>query len=127
MDGSRKTPLRLLHLSVRTRILGVIPARFASSRFLGKALALLAGKPMLLHVYERASTSRYLYHVLNSHRYARIFSDSIIRLCEAKVKEPTANARELPPWLGLQGRRTQADLNEAEAADATRGRCSGVF
>lgn len=54
----------MLHLSVRTRILGVIPARFASSRFPGKALALLAGKPMLQHVWERASMSRYLHDVL---------------------------------------------------------------
>jgi len=45
---------------VPTRILGVIPARFASSRFPGKALALLAGKPILQHVYERASQARYL-------------------------------------------------------------------
>ena len=43
-----------------TRILGVIPARFASSRFPGKALAPLAGKPVLQHVYERASQARYL-------------------------------------------------------------------
>jgi 3-deoxy-manno-octulosonate cytidylyltransferase (CMP-KDO synthetase) len=45
---------------VPTRILGVIPARFASSRFPGKALALLAGRPILQHVYERASQARYL-------------------------------------------------------------------
>ena len=43
-----------------TRILGVIPARFASSRFPGKPLAPLAGKPVLQHVYERASQARYL-------------------------------------------------------------------
>ena len=43
-----------------TRILGVIPARFASSRFPGKALAPLAGKPIVQHVYERASQARYL-------------------------------------------------------------------
>jgi 3-deoxy-manno-octulosonate cytidylyltransferase (CMP-KDO synthetase) len=45
---------------VPTRILGVIPARFASSRFPGKALTLIAGKPMLQHVYERAIQARYL-------------------------------------------------------------------
>lgn len=38
----------------------MIPARFASSRFPGKSLATLAGKPMLQHVYERASQARYL-------------------------------------------------------------------
>src|SRR5271170_7142462 len=45
---------------VPRRILGVIPARFASSRFPGKSLATIAGKPMLQHVYERASQARYL-------------------------------------------------------------------
>ena len=33
----------------------VIPARFASSRLPGKPLADIAGKPMIQHVYERAS------------------------------------------------------------------------
>lgn len=35
----------------------IIPARYASSRFPGKPLADLAGKPMLQHVYERACES----------------------------------------------------------------------
>ncbi|MFZ0591480.1 MAG: 3-deoxy-manno-octulosonate cytidylyltransferase [Bryobacteraceae bacterium] len=47
-----------------TRILGIVPARFASSRFPGKALAVLAGKPMIQHVYERASLSRYITRTL---------------------------------------------------------------
>jgi 3-deoxy-manno-octulosonate cytidylyltransferase (CMP-KDO synthetase) len=54
----------MLHSEVRTRILGVIPARFASSRYPGKALATLAGKPMIEHVWERANMSRYLSDVL---------------------------------------------------------------
>jgi 3-deoxy-manno-octulosonate cytidylyltransferase (CMP-KDO synthetase) len=54
----------MLHSDVRTRILGVIPARFASSRYPGKALAVLAGKPMIEHVWERANMSRYLSDVL---------------------------------------------------------------
>lgn len=33
---------------------GIIPARYASSRLPGKALALIAGKPMFWHVYNRA-------------------------------------------------------------------------
>jgi 3-deoxy-manno-octulosonate cytidylyltransferase (CMP-KDO synthetase) len=45
---------------VPPRILGVIPARFQSSRFPGKALVSIAGKSMLQHVYERASQARYL-------------------------------------------------------------------
>jgi len=54
----------VIHSVVRTRILGIIPARFASSRFPGKALACIAGKPMVQHVYERAQLSRYLTDVL---------------------------------------------------------------
>lgn len=50
----------MIHSGVRTRILGVIPARFASSRFPGKALASLAGKPMIQHVWERSQRARYL-------------------------------------------------------------------
>jgi len=40
--------------------LGVIPARFRSSRFPGKVLAVISSKTMLQHVYERASQARYL-------------------------------------------------------------------
>lgn len=36
------------------KITGVIPARMAASRFPGKPLALINGKPLLQHVYERA-------------------------------------------------------------------------
>jgi 3-deoxy-manno-octulosonate cytidylyltransferase (CMP-KDO synthetase) len=38
-----------------TRILGVIPARMGSSRFPGKPLALLQGRPMVEHVYRRTA------------------------------------------------------------------------
>ena len=35
----------------------VIPSRYASSRFPGKPLALLGGRPMVQHVYEKAAAS----------------------------------------------------------------------
>jgi len=35
----------------------VIPARYASTRFPGKALAMLSGRPLIQHVYERARLS----------------------------------------------------------------------
>jgi len=35
-----------------TKVLGVIPARWASTRFPGKPLHLIAGKPLLQHVWE---------------------------------------------------------------------------
>ncbi|MEA3471216.1 MAG: NTP transferase domain-containing protein, partial [Thermodesulfobacteriota bacterium] len=36
------------------RVICIIPARYGSSRFEGKPLADIAGKPMIQHVYERA-------------------------------------------------------------------------
>jgi 3-deoxy-manno-octulosonate cytidylyltransferase (CMP-KDO synthetase) len=49
---------------VPRKILGVIPARFGSSRFPGKVLAPLASKTVLEHVFERASQARYLTRTL---------------------------------------------------------------
>ena len=42
----------------RRAVLGVIPARYGASRFPGKPLAILWGKPMLQHVWERARVAR---------------------------------------------------------------------
>jgi len=41
-------------------VIGVIPARYASSRFEGKILANILGKPMIQHVWERAKPSKML-------------------------------------------------------------------
>ncbi|MEJ2004714.1 MAG: 3-deoxy-manno-octulosonate cytidylyltransferase [Cyclobacteriaceae bacterium] len=46
------------------KILGIIPARYESSRLPGKALALIGEKPMLQHVYERASESELLTDII---------------------------------------------------------------
>jgi 3-deoxy-manno-octulosonate cytidylyltransferase (CMP-KDO synthetase) len=44
--------------------LGLIPARYASSRFPGKPLALIAGKPLIQHVIERCRMARSLTEVI---------------------------------------------------------------
>ena len=41
----------------KTPVAVIIPARYASTRFPGKPLALLAGKPMIQHVWEKAIAS----------------------------------------------------------------------
>jgi len=46
------TPKAALHA------VGVIPARYQSSRFPGKPLALIGGKPLVEHVFERARAAR---------------------------------------------------------------------
>lgn len=42
------------------KILGVIPARFASTRLFGKPLSLIGDKPMIQHTFENASKSKLL-------------------------------------------------------------------
>lgn len=44
--------------TTRPRIVAVIPARYDSTRLPGKALAPIAGRPMIQHVYERACRAR---------------------------------------------------------------------
>ena len=51
----------------------VIPARYASTRLPGKPLALLAGKPMIQHVYEQAVQARGIQEVLVATDDQRIF------------------------------------------------------
>jgi 3-deoxy-manno-octulosonate cytidylyltransferase (CMP-KDO synthetase) len=46
------------------RIIGIIPARYASTRFPGKPLALIAGKPLIQHVVERCRQAKSLSEVM---------------------------------------------------------------
>src|SRR5690606_6252520 len=46
------------------KIVGIIPARFASSRFPGKPLADIGGKSMIERVYSQAKKSKYLSSVI---------------------------------------------------------------
>jgi 3-deoxy-manno-octulosonate cytidylyltransferase (CMP-KDO synthetase) len=41
-------------------VTGIIPARYASSRFPGKVLAAATGQPLIRHVWDRASSARLL-------------------------------------------------------------------
>jgi len=45
-------------------IVGVIPARFASTRLMGKPLADICGKPMMQHTYESCLKSKLLHEVI---------------------------------------------------------------
>jgi 3-deoxy-manno-octulosonate cytidylyltransferase (CMP-KDO synthetase) len=58
-------------------VLGVIPARFASSRFPGKALVTLKNKPILQHVWEKSMQARTLSEVLIATDDQRIFDAAV--------------------------------------------------
>lgn len=58
---------------MKLKVIGIIPARYKSSRFEGKALADILGKPMVQHVYERACQAKTLDKVLVATDDNRIF------------------------------------------------------
>ncbi len=55
---------------------GIIPARYRSERFPGKALAHILGKPMIQRVYEAARTAKYLEQVILATDDESIFQEA---------------------------------------------------
>jgi 3-deoxy-manno-octulosonate cytidylyltransferase (CMP-KDO synthetase) len=55
------------------KAIGVIPARWGSTRFEGKVLAQIMGKPMIQHVWERSRQSRVLDEIIVACDDERIF------------------------------------------------------
>jgi len=60
-------------MEIKAKIVAVIPARYQSTRFEGKPLAKILGKPMIQHVYENIKASRYLDDVFVATDDERIF------------------------------------------------------
>jgi 3-deoxy-manno-octulosonate cytidylyltransferase (CMP-KDO synthetase) len=54
-------------------IVGIIPARYSSSRFPGKPLAMIAGKTMIQRVYEQAAAAKKINHLVVATDDSRIF------------------------------------------------------
>jgi len=92
---------------VPRKILGVIPARFHSTRFPGKVLAPIASKPMLQHVYERTSHSQYLSGTIIATDDDRIFDAA--RSFGARVRMTRSDH--------LSGTDRVAEVASAENAD----------
>jgi 3-deoxy-manno-octulosonate cytidylyltransferase (CMP-KDO synthetase) len=78
------------------KILGIIPARYGSTRFPGKPLALLAGKPMVKWVYERAAQAELLSEVIVATDDERIF-DAVkkfgVRVVMTRADHPSGSDR----------------------------------
>ena len=69
-------------------VIGIIPARFASTRFPGKPLALIAGKPLIRHVVERCRQAGSLSDVIVATDDARI-RDAVQGFCRVEMTSPT--------------------------------------
>jgi 3-deoxy-manno-octulosonate cytidylyltransferase (CMP-KDO synthetase) len=67
---------------------GIIPARYGSSRFPGKPLALILGKPMIQWVYEGARASKRLSRVIIATDDARIFEVGLSFGAEVAMTSP---------------------------------------
>ncbi len=52
------------HSTLHTHILGVLPSRWGSTRFPGKPLHLIAGKPLIQHVWERCRSCSGLHEII---------------------------------------------------------------
>jgi 3-deoxy-manno-octulosonate cytidylyltransferase (CMP-KDO synthetase) len=60
-------------------IIGIIPARFASTRFPGKPLALIAGKPLIQRVVEQCQKARSISQVVVATDDERLFNAAIFK------------------------------------------------
>jgi len=69
------------------RILGILPARYGSTRFPGKPLALIAGKTLIQRVIERCQLARSLSEVIVATDDARI-RDAVQLFCRVEMTSP---------------------------------------
>lgn len=69
------------------KILGIIPARYGSTRFPGKPLALIAGKPLVQHVVERCQEARSLHEIIVATDDTRIW-EVAQNFCRAEMTAP---------------------------------------
>ena len=69
------------------KILGIIPARYASTRFPGKPLALIAGKPLIQHVVEQCEKAKSLSEVIVATDDTRIW-EVAQNFCRVEMTAP---------------------------------------
>jgi len=112
---------------VPRKILGVIPARFGSTRFPGKVLAQISSKTMLQHVYERASQARYLTSTIVATDDERVYEaarsfGARVRMTRADHLSGTdrvaevASAENAPIVVNIQGDEPFIDPGAIDAA-----------
>jgi 3-deoxy-manno-octulosonate cytidylyltransferase (CMP-KDO synthetase) len=89
------------------KIVGIIPARYGASRFPGKPLARIAGKPMIQHVIERCQQAHALAEVMVATDDTRIW-EVAAEFCQAEI-----TARDHPSGLARV-----AEVAARSAADA---------
>jgi len=69
------------------KITGIIPARYASTRFPGKPLHLIAGKPLIQHVVEQCQKAKSLAEVIVATDDTRIW-EAVQNFCRVEMTRP---------------------------------------
>src|SRR5947199_7924480 len=69
------------------KIVGIIPARYGSTRFPGKPLALIASKPLIQHVVEQCQKAKSLSEVIVATDDTRIW-EVAQNFCRAEMTLP---------------------------------------
>jgi 3-deoxy-manno-octulosonate cytidylyltransferase (CMP-KDO synthetase) len=97
----------------KNRVLAVIPARYSSTRFPGKPLALLAGQPMVVHVVQRVMEAGCFHEVIvatDDRRIAQAAADAGARAvltghCRSGTDRVAEAVRDIPGKvvLNVQG------------------------
>src|SRR5208282_414551 len=65
-------------------IVGIVPARYASTRFPGKSLVLIAGKPLIQHVVEQCQKAKSLGEVIVATDDVRI-AEVVKKFCRVEM------------------------------------------
>ena len=81
---------------MKTKVYGFIPARWASTRFPGKPLHILAGKPLIQHVWERCLKCEELDHVAvatDDERIANAARTFGADVCMTRADHPSGSDR----------------------------------
>ena len=76
-------------------ILGIIPARFASTRFPGKPLALIAGRPLIQYVVEQCKKAESLSDIIVATDDPRIMevAEKFCRVEMTRADHPSGSDR----------------------------------
>lgn len=89
-------------------VVGMIPARYASTRLPGKVLLELAGKPMIQHVYERCTQATLLDDVIVATDDERV--RDVVRACGGRVEMTSSEHSSGTDRLAEVARRVECDI-----------------
>ena len=113
------------------KIIGIIPARFASTRFPGKPLALIAGKPLIQHVVEQCQRAKTLSEVIVATDDTRIWevAQDFCRVEMTRPDHPSGSDRiaevaercDADAILNIQGDEPLIDPNVVDAVARALG------